>query len=136
LKLGQSATVQLDALPDRSFDGHVETISPTASMDFGAGWPIPRNFALELSLTGSDPRLTPGMGATIRVAVDRVPDGIVVPTNSLFRKAGRTVAYVRRGSRFEETLVEVARQSGDEALIAKGLQLGDRLALKDPTLAK
>jgi multidrug efflux pump subunit AcrA (membrane-fusion protein) len=105
-------------------------------MDFGAGWPIPRNFALELSLTGSDPRLTPGMGATIRVAVDRVPDGIVVPTNSLFRKAGRTVAYVRRGSRFEETLVEVARQSGDEALIAKGLQLGDRLALKDPTLAK
>jgi RND family efflux transporter MFP subunit len=136
LKLGQSATVQLDALPDRSFDGHVETISPTASMDFGAGWPIPRNFALELSLTGSDPRLTPGMGATIRVAVDRVPDGIVVPTNSLFRKAGRTVAYVRRGSRFEETLVEVTRQSGDEALIAKGLQPGDRLALKDPTLAK
>jgi len=43
---------------------------------------------------------------------------------------------VRRGSKFEETLVEVSRQSGDEVLIAKGLQPGDRLALKDPTLAK
>jgi HlyD family secretion protein len=136
LKLGQSATVQLDALPDRSFEGHVETISPTASLDFTAGWPVPRNFSVELSLAGSDPRLAPGMGATIRIAVDRVPDGIVIPTNALFRKAGRTVVYVRRGSKFEETAVEVARQSGDEALIAKGLNPGERLALKDPTLAR
>jgi HlyD family secretion protein len=136
LKLGQSATVRLDALPDRSFDGHVDTISPTASLDFGAGWPVPRNFAVDLNLTGSDARLTPGMGATVRIAVARVPDGIVIPTNALFRKAGRTVAYVRRGSKFEETLVEVSRQSGDEVLIAKGLQPGERLALKDPTLAK
>jgi RND family efflux transporter MFP subunit len=136
LKLGQSATVHLDALPDRSFDGRVETISPTASLDFGAGWPVPRNFSVELSLSGSDTRLAPGMGATIRIAVDRVSDGIVVPTNSIFRKAGRTVAYVRRGSKFEETVVEVSRQSGDEALIAKGLQPGERIALKDPTLAK
>jgi RND family efflux transporter MFP subunit len=136
LKLGQSATVRLDALPDRSFDGHVDTISPTASLDFGSGWPVPRNFAVELGLAGSDARLTPGMGATVRIAVARVPDGIVIPTNALFRKAGRTVAYVRRGSKFEETPVEVSRQSGDEALVAKGLQPGERLALKDPTLAK
>jgi HlyD family secretion protein len=136
LKLGQSATVRLDALPDRSFDGHVDTISPTASMDFGAGWPVPRNFAVELGLAETDARLTPGMGATVRIAVARVPDGIVIPTNALFRKAGRTVAYVQRGSKFEEIPVEVSRQSGDEALIAKGLQPGERLALKDPTIAK
>lgn len=136
LKLGQTATVRLDALQDRSFDGQVDTISPTASMDFGAGWPVPRNFAVQLGLTGSDARLTPGMGATIRIAVARVPDGIVIPTNAIFRKAGRTVTYVRRGSKFEETLVEVSKQSGDEALIAKGLKQGEQVALKDPTIAK
>jgi len=43
---------------------------------------------------------------------------------------------VRRGSKFEETVVEVSKQSGDEALIAKGLQPGEHLALKDPTIAK
>jgi len=136
LKLGQTASVRLDALPDRNFDGHVDTISPTASLDFGAGWPVPRNFAVELGLSGSDSRLAPGMGATVRIAVARVPDGIVIPTNALFRKAGRTVTYVRRGSKFEETVVEVSKQSGDEVLIAKGVQPGERLALKDPTLAK
>ena len=136
LKLGQTASVRLDALPDRNFDGHVDTISPTASLDFGGGWPVPRNFAVDLGLSGSDARLAPGMGATVRIAVARVPNGIVIPTNALFRKAGRTVTYVRRGSKFEETVVEVSKQSGDEALIAKGLQPGERLALKDPTLAK
>ncbi|MFI5092899.1 MAG: efflux RND transporter periplasmic adaptor subunit [Candidatus Acidiferrales bacterium] len=136
LKLGQAASVLLDALPDRSFDGRVSTISPTASLDFAAGWPVPRNFAVELSLAGSDPRLTPGMGATVRIAVDRVADGIVIPTTAIFRKAGRTVVFIRRRSKFEETPVEVARQSGDEALIAKGLHAGEKLALKDPTLGK
>lgn len=76
------------------------------------------------------------MGATVRIAVDRVADGIVIPTTAIFRKAGRTVVFIRRRSKFEETPIEVARQSGDEALIAKGLQAGEKLALKDPTLGK
>jgi HlyD family secretion protein len=134
LKLDQAAKVRLDALPDRSFDGKVDTISPTASLDFTAGWPVPRNFSVELSLAESDQRLAPGMAAVVRVAVARVPDGIVIPSEALFRKAGRTVAYVKQGSKFEETLVEVARRSGDEVLVAKGLEPGEQLALKDPTV--
>jgi multidrug efflux pump subunit AcrA (membrane-fusion protein) len=127
--------VRVDALPDRSFEGHLESISPTASMDFNAGWPFPRDFSVEVSLAESDSRLAPGMGATVRVAVAKIPDGIVIPATALFRKAGRTVTYVRRGSKFEETPVEVARQSGGEILIAKGLKPGEKLALKDPTLS-
>jgi len=134
LKVGQTGAVRVEAVPDGSFEGRIETISPTASLDFTAGWPVPRNFTVEVGLANSDARLTPGMGAVVRVAVDHVADGVVIPSAALFRKAGRTVAYVRRGSKFEETTVEVLRRSGDEALIGKGLQPGEQLALKDPTL--
>lgn len=136
LKAGQSVTVRLDALPDRSFEGRVETISPTASMDFNAGWPIPRNFSVEVALSEGDERLAPGMSATVRVAIAKIPDGIVIPPSALFRKAGQTVAYVRRGSKFEETAVEVSRRSSEEVLIAKGLKSGEQVALKDPTVAR
>ncbi len=136
LKVGQTGMVRLEAVPDGNFEGRIETISPTASLDFNAGWPVPRNFSVEVALSNSDTRLTPGMGALVRVAVDRVANGIVIPSSALFRKAGRTVAYVRRGSKFEETAVEILRRSGDEALIGKGLQPGEHLALKDPTLAE
>ena len=81
-----------------------------------------------------DPRMTPGMGAQVRVAVARVPDGIVIPARALFRKAGRTVVYAKQGSKYREMDVEVSRKSGDEVLIGKGIQPGATLALKDPTL--
>lgn len=136
LKLGQTGAVRIEAVPDGNFEGRVDTISPTASLDFNAGWPVPRNFSVEVALAKGDARLAPGMGAVVRVAVDRVADGIVIPSSALFRKAGRTVAYVQRGSKFEETTVEVLRRSGDEALIAKGLKPGEQLALKDPTLTE
>jgi HlyD family secretion protein len=136
LKAGQSLTVRVDALPDRSFDGHIEMISPTASLDFNAGWPIPRNFAVDVALSELDPRLSPGMGASVRVAVAKISNGIVIPATALFRKSGRTVAYVRHGSKFAETVVEVSRRSTEEVLIAKGLQPGQQVALRDPALGR
>ena len=135
LKIGQTVVVRVDAVPDRGLNGHVDAISPTASLDFNGGWPIPRNFSVDVALSESDPRLTPGMGATVRVAVSKIPDGIVIPVAGLFRKAGRTVTYVQRGSKFEETPVDVSRRNTEEVLLAKGLQPGERIALKDPTLA-
>jgi HlyD family secretion protein len=136
LKVGQTGAVRVEAVPDGSFEGRIETISPTASLDFNAGWPVPRNFTVEVGLANSDARLTPGMGAVVRVAVDRVAEGLVIPSSVIFRKAGRTIVYIRRGSKFEESTIEVLRRSGDEALIGKGLQPGEQLALKDPTLAE
>lgn len=136
LKLGQTASIRISAVPDRSFDATVDKISATASLDFNGGWPIPRNFEVELSLKEKDDRLSPGMSAEVRVAVAKVEDGIVMPASAVFRKAGRTVAYIRRSSKFEEAAIEVARKSGDDVLVAKGLQPGQQVALKDPTAAE
>ena len=70
------------------------------------------------------------------MAVAKIPNGIVIPSSGLFRKAGQTVAYVRHGSKFDETPVEVARRNTEEILIAKGLKPGEQIALKDPTLPR
>ena len=136
VQLKQAANIRVDAVPDRSYNGVVDEISATASMDMNAGWPFPKNFTLGLALGDQDPRLTPGMGAIVRVAVDHVANGLVVPAAAVFRKEGRTLVYVRRGSRFDETVVEVARRSGDDVLIAQGVKAGEEVALKDPTVPK
>ena len=135
IQAGQSASVRMDAVPDRTFEAHVADISPIATLDFNGGWPFPRNFSMEINLGAADSRLSPGMTANVRVAVDRVADGLVIPARAVFRKAGRTVAYVRRGSKFEEAVIEVARRSGEEALVAQGLVRGQQVALQDPTIS-
>lgn len=135
IQLGQTASVRVDAIPDKEFTATVASISTIASMDFTSGWPFPRNFSMDFSLAKTDPRLRPGMSANIRIAVDRVAQGIVVPAEAVFQKSGESVAYVLHGSGFTERSVEVGKRSGDQILIAKGLQPGERVALRDPTVA-
>ena len=50
LAVKQSVTVQLNAMPDREFTGHIEQIGAIASIDFSGGWPFPRNFILLIAL--------------------------------------------------------------------------------------
>lgn len=133
LQVGQKTSVRIAAVPDREFNGKVTQISTLASSDFSAGWPFPRNFTVRISLDRSDPRLRPGMNGTVRVAVDRVLNGIVIPGEALFHRNGESVAYVLHGSKFEPRKIEVAQESSDQVLVAKGLQAGERVALKDPT---
>jgi multidrug efflux system membrane fusion protein len=125
--------VQLNAIPDRQFTGHIEQIGAIASMDFSSGWPITRNFTLEVALDQSDPRFKPGISGQVTVVVDRVQDAITIPAQSLFQKSGQNVAYVWRGTQFEERAVEVGRRSGDKILVAKGVAAGEQVALRDPT---
>ncbi len=133
LAFKQPVTVQLNAIPDRQFTGHIEQIGAIASMDFSSGWPITRNFILEIVLDQTDPRFKPGISGEVTVIVDRVPDAITIPAQSMFQKSGQNVAYVWRGTEFEERAIEVARKSGDKIMVAKGVSAGEQLALRDPT---
>ncbi len=130
----QSVTAQLDAIPDRQFTGNIDQISTIASIDFSAGWPIPRNFNLEIALDQADTRLKPGMTAQLTVVVDRVPDALSIPSEASFQKSGQTVAYVWEGSKFQEHAIDIGRRSRNRILVAKGLRAGDRVALKDPSV--
>jgi RND family efflux transporter MFP subunit len=134
LALKQPVTVQLNALPDKQFTGHIEQISAIASMDFSSGWPITRNFILAILLDQTDSRFKPGISGQVTVIVDRVPDALTIPAQALFQRSGQNVAYVWKGTQFEERAVDVGRRSGDKVMIAKGLQAGEQVALKDPTV--
>jgi HlyD family secretion protein len=132
LAQNQLVTVHLDAIPDRQFTGKIDEISTIASEDYTAGWPIPRNFDLRITLDQLDSRLRPGMTAQITIIVDRIPNVLIVPVHATFQREGETYAYVWDGSKFRQRVIEVSKRSGDRVVIAKGLQVGDRVALQDP----
>ncbi|HKT23099.1 MAG TPA: efflux RND transporter periplasmic adaptor subunit [Terriglobales bacterium] len=133
IEVGQTAMVRIDAIPDKEFTTHVTRISEIASTDFAAGWPFPRNFAIDFSLSNSDDRLRAGMTANVRIVVDRVANGIILPADALFHKEGESVVYVLHGSQFEQRMIHADRRSGDQVLVEQGVQPGERVALVDPT---
>jgi multidrug efflux pump subunit AcrA (membrane-fusion protein) len=133
LALKQPVSVQLNAIPDRQFTGHIDRIGAIASVDFQGGWPFPRNFMLEIVLDQTDSRFKPGITGDVTVVVDKVPSAIIMPAQALFQKSGENVAYVWKSGQFEERAIEIGRRSGDRILVAKGVSAGEQVALRDPT---
>ncbi len=132
LKKGQLANVQMDAIPDRQFTGHIDMISSAATMDFSGGWPFPNNFDVQILLDQNDNRIKPGLNAQLSIVTDEFLNVLSIPAQAAFQKSGRTIAYVFRGAKFQEQEIQASRRSGDRILVEQGLRAGDRVALKDP----
>jgi HlyD family secretion protein len=136
LHAGETVSARVDAITDKEFTGTVADISPLAKIDFSGGWPPVKNFDLLVALDHLDPRLKPGMSVTERIAVQRIPNVILVPAEALFTRNGRDVVYIEQGSKgsnnFSERDVVIGHRGGGQVEIRSGLQPGMRVALKDP----
>jgi RND family efflux transporter MFP subunit len=132
LKPNQPAVVRIDAIADKEFAGAVAEISPLAKPDYSS-WPFTKNFDISLQIHEIDSRIRPGLSASARIAVEKITDAILVPAAAVFERNGRSLAYVLHGSSFEERTVQIGRRGRSDILIAKGLQPGEKVALKDPT---
>jgi HlyD family secretion protein len=132
LEVGQEATIRIEAVPGRDFRARIDKISLLARVDHSSGWPPPRNFDLGLVLLETDERIRPGMTAVARIATDRVPDVILVPSEAIFQRDGTAIVYRLNGTEFEERRVEVTRRGREQAIVASGLEPGDRVATRRP----
>jgi multidrug efflux pump subunit AcrA (membrane-fusion protein) len=132
LKVGQAATVKIEAVPGKDFAATVDLISVLAKVDFSGGWPPVKNFDLGLVLKEPDTRIRPGMSATARIATDRVPGMLLAPSEAVYQRDGRAVVYRLRGSMFEEARIDIARRGREQVAITSGVDPGDKLATRRP----
>jgi RND family efflux transporter MFP subunit len=135
LAIGQTATLRLEALPDKELTGRVARISALAKADF-TSWPPPRNFDVSVSLDHPDDRLRPGMTATIRIAVETLDGVVLVPPQAVFAHDGNDVVYAMRHGVPERRRIEIERRNADHVVVKTGLAAGERVALADPTLER
>ena len=132
LSVGDDAMVRIEAIPGREFKARIDLISVLARVDYSSGWPPQRNFDLRLVLVEVDPKIRPGMSAVARIAVDRVEDVVLVPSEAIFQRDGYPVVYLLDGSEFEERRVEVTRRGREQSIIAGGVAPGDHIATRRP----
>jgi multidrug efflux pump subunit AcrA (membrane-fusion protein) len=128
----QTATVHLDAVPDRPYRSAVSKISLLARVDFATSWPPARDFDLELSMADPDVRLKPGMTATVRIAVARYPNTLIVPAKAVTLVNGQPTVFVQRGSALTPQPVVIAKRGRDQIALKSGVNAGDRIAIGNP----
>ena len=132
LSTGQDASVRIEAIPGREFKARIDAISLLARVDFSSGWPPPRNFGLDLVLLELDSKIRPGMTAVARIATERVPDVVIVPSEAIFQKDGSPVVYVLDGWGFIERRVQITRRGKEQAAVASRLEPGSRVSTQRP----
>lgn len=83
VKLGDTARIQIDAFPGKSFTGYVYEIANTAKAKNTGTQEEVVNFIVKIRVNKEDYELRPGMSCTVDIEVQRKNDVIAVPIQSV-----------------------------------------------------
>ena len=132
LKPGQSARVTIEAHPGKEYLAKVSRVDAMAKT---RNWRSPiKYFETILSLPKTESgTMKPGQAVRAVLALEEVANAVSVPRGAVFEKDGKRVVYKLDGGRFEPVEVTLGHASLARVVIEKGIEAGDRIALRDPT---
>ncbi len=119
---GQSVHIGLDAYPELSFRGKVEYIGAVAQ---GSAFSqMVRTFNVVFSVEGTDPKLLPDLSAAVDVELERQPNALVAPRDTVVAENGHYYVRVKSGASFDKREVQVGDANEQEQVILSGIEPG------------
>jgi HlyD family secretion protein len=131
VRIGQPVEVIFDALPGRTFHGTVNGVGGMSVRQFFSG-NTNGHFDVAIKLADEDSRLQSGFTAKIDFLGGSKQNVIYLPRLAIFMKDGKRIVYVKKGNGYEQHEVTIQYQNESRAAV-QGLELGDQVALIDPT---
>jgi multidrug resistance efflux pump len=128
-RLGQKASISLDAFPGLRLPGKVYSIGAIAVTP-GRQQNFLRTIPVRISIDGFDPRLIPDLSAAADVSINREQEkAVVIPRSGLLEEDGSFFVYVKQGAKFIKKQVEAGAMNFTQAAIRSGLNEGEEVAL-------
>jgi len=135
LKPGLPARVAIEGRPGVALAATVTRVDALAKAREPSS-PV-RYFETVLAFEKTDPALMkPGQRVRATVRLEQMEQVLRVPRGALFERDGRRVLYRWQGRGFAPVAVAVGHGSASWVVVESGLREGDRVALRDPTVAK
>jgi multidrug efflux pump subunit AcrA (membrane-fusion protein) len=128
LRIGQHASIHLDAFQGMTFDGRIYSLGALAVGGGRQNYYV-RTVPVRLTIEGSDPKLIPDLSASADILVDRVDNKPIVPLAAISTGNGANYAYVKKGETFEKRKVELGLTNDTHAAVLSGLVPGDEVKL-------
>lgn len=121
MKAGSNATMTLDAIPGKAWQGTVDYVYPILD-------PKTRTLRVRLKFPNPNGELKPNMFANI--ALQPVSDDTVltIPKSSVIRSGGMTRVVLAEGDgKYRSTRIKVGREADDRTEVLEGLTQDDRI---------
>ena len=87
IELNQEAAIEVDAFPDTTFEGRVVEIGNTAILATYGSQDQSTNFNVKVTFADANPRLRPGMSATVDIVTSRKEGVMTIPFSSVVVRA-------------------------------------------------
>ncbi len=131
LSIGQLARVNLDAYPNRTFEGTVSAIAYSAKTSAGGATVFP----VKVSLSIYD-AIRLGLNGDVTIETQKSPQSLIVPFAAVREDDEGKFVYKKIGSSFQKTRVTIGTGTDDEIVILEGLRELDEVAIKGFTNIK
>lgn len=122
LRVGQSATLRLDAVPGRTFEGRVDLISPVVDPESGT-------FRVVVEIRDPSRTAKPGMFGRVRIRYDTRENARLVPKAALVEEDDETSLFLVHDTIAVRRPVVTGYSAGDSVEVVDGVSLGDRVVV-------
>lgn len=127
VRVGQKATVRIDAYPDKVFEGTVTYVYPTLKAET-------RSVPVRVELANPGGLLKPAMFATLELAPAGGAKVLAVPTSAVIDSGVRRIVLVQSGGdknagRFEPREVKLGVRAGDYVEVREGVKEGEAVVV-------
>lgn len=122
VKIGDRATVTLDAFSDKTYTGKVVSIDTLGSVSSGVA-----TYPTVIQLDTQNPEMYPNMTAQANIILSSKDNVLLVPTSAVQTLNGQTTVQVMRNGTAETVNVETGAQSDTQTEIIAGLSEGDTI---------
>lgn len=130
LKVGDVARVRVDSLRNMMLNGEIKRIATIATESAGDRT---RVFPVDVVVDETDPRLRPGMSATVMFTLAHVENVPAVPLSAVFSNADSVrYVFIKKGEGFEVRGIDIGLVDTRRVQILSGLANGDEVALMRP----
>ena len=120
VKVGDPAAITVDAYPGETFPARVSFIWPEVDR-------ATRRARVRLEIPNPELKLLLGMYVNVQISVP-LGDQLVIPAAGVFQSGTRQIAFVDRGGgSFEPRDIELGARAGDDFIVLKGLDAGERI---------
>lgn len=130
LRVGQKVQIGLDAYPELSFAGRIESIAAVAQTSAFSG--KARTLIVLFSINGTDAKLMPDLSASVDIQLDGQPGALVAPRDAVVTENGKHFVLVKNGSGYDKREVQVGAVNDVEQVIISGVEKGAVL-LRNPS---
>jgi len=131
LRVGQVATVGLDAFPELRFKGRVYSLGALAVSGRRENYYL-RSVPVRIVIEGSDSRLIPDLSAWADVQIERHDNVLLVPREAVEIDHGQAAVYVKGANQFEKRAVSLGPGNHTQVAVLEGLRAGEEVALSRP----